>query len=83
VKGAYIPADLEFLGGSNLWNVRFARAVHDWEMDVFASFFKVLHLGSVRRGCEDQLRWAPYQRGLFKGKSFYYSLASPEGSCFP
>jgi hypothetical protein len=30
---------LEFVGGSNQWNVRFARAAQDWEMDIFAFFF--------------------------------------------
>jgi hypothetical protein len=30
---------LELLGGSNQWNVRFARAAQDWEVDIFTSFF--------------------------------------------
>jgi hypothetical protein len=58
-KDASIAANLEFLGGSNQWNVSFARAAHDWEVDVFASFFQVLHSVTVRRGCVDQLWWAP------------------------
>lgn len=52
-------------------------------MNVFASFFQVLHSISVRGGCEGQLWWAPSKRGLFKVKSFYSSMASPEDSCFP
>jgi hypothetical protein len=28
-KDAYVAKNLEFLGGSNQWNVSFAREVHD------------------------------------------------------
>jgi hypothetical protein len=38
-KDASIAANLEFLGGSNQWNVSFTRTAHDWEVDGFASFF--------------------------------------------
>jgi len=37
-KDTFVAVNLEFLGGSNQWNVSFARAAHDWEIDVFASF---------------------------------------------
>jgi hypothetical protein len=73
-KDASIATNLEILGGSNQWNVSFARVVHDWEVDVFASFFQVLHSASMRKGCVDQLRWVPAKRGLFTVKSFYSSL---------
>jgi hypothetical protein len=33
-KDASVAINLEFLGGSNQWNVSFAREVHDWEVDV-------------------------------------------------
>jgi hypothetical protein len=46
---------LELLGDSNQWSVSFSREAHDWELDVFASFFQVLHLVIVRRGSEDRL----------------------------
>jgi hypothetical protein len=39
-KDASVAANLEFLGGSIQWNVSFVRAAHDWEVDVFASFFR-------------------------------------------
>ena len=38
VKDASVAANLELLGGSNQWNVRFSRETHDWELEVFASF---------------------------------------------
>jgi hypothetical protein len=63
--------------------VSFTKAAHNWEADVFASFFQVLHSIRLRRGCVDQLWWNPSKSGLFKVKSFYCSLASFEASCFP
>jgi hypothetical protein len=52
-KVASIVNNLEFLGGSNQWNVSFAREVHDWKVDVFASFYQMLHSVIVRKGGED------------------------------
>ena len=34
-------AHLKLSGGSNQWNVSFARAIHDWVVDVFPLFFRV------------------------------------------
>jgi hypothetical protein len=71
VKDASVAANLELLGGSNKWNVRFSREAHDWELEVFASFLQVLHSVRVRRGCEDRLWWISSKRGLFKVNSFF------------
>jgi hypothetical protein len=38
-KNASVANNLELLGGSNHWDVSFAREAHDWKVDVFASFF--------------------------------------------
>jgi hypothetical protein len=59
----------------------FVREAHDWEIDVFASFFQVLHLTIVSRGRANRLWWVSSKRGLFKVKSFS-SLACSEGSRF-
>jgi hypothetical protein len=37
---------MEILGGSIQWDVSFIREVHDWEVDVFASF-QVLQSATV------------------------------------
>jgi hypothetical protein len=39
VKNAPVVANFELLGGSNQWNDSFSREAHDWEVEVFASFF--------------------------------------------
>ena len=38
-EGAFIMANLKFMGGSNQWNVSFTKAVQDWEMEVFTSIY--------------------------------------------
>lgn len=54
-KDAFVANNLEFLGGSNQWNVNFSREVHDSEAGVFTSFLQLLHLVIVRRDHEDNL----------------------------
>jgi hypothetical protein len=56
---------------------------HDWEVDDFVSFFQALHSVKVSRGSEDKLWWVSSKKGLFKVKSFFYSLACSRSSRFP
>jgi hypothetical protein len=56
---------------------------HDWEVNIFASLFQVLHSIIVRRGSEDRLWSVSSKKGLFKVKSFFSSLVCSEGSRFP
>jgi hypothetical protein len=39
VKDVSVADNMEILGGSIQWNVSFVKEAHDWEVDVFASFF--------------------------------------------
>jgi hypothetical protein len=80
---AFVAAHLELSGGSTQWNVSFARAAHDWEVDVFASFLRVLHSAKMRQECEDKLWRVPLKRGLFIVGSFYSVLVRNDGFCFP
>ena len=83
MKDASVADNMEVLGGSIQWNVSFVREAHDWEVDVFASFFQVLHSAIVSRGRADRLWWVSSKKGLFKVKSFFSLLACFEGRCFP
>jgi len=65
-KDAAVAAHLEFFGSSNQWNVNFARAAHDWEVDVLASFFKLVYSTKVSRHSEDKLWWVPPKRGCLQ-----------------
>jgi hypothetical protein len=53
---------MEILSSSTQWNVSFVREAHDWEVDIFASFFKVLHSAIVSTGHEDRLWWVSSKR---------------------
>jgi hypothetical protein len=46
--------------------VSLVREAHDWEVDVFASFFQVLHSAIVSRSRADRLWWFSSKRDLFK-----------------
>lgn len=44
----------------------FARAAHDWLVDAFVSFFRMLDLVGMRREGEDKSWWVPSKRGLYR-----------------
>jgi hypothetical protein len=62
--------------------VSFARTAHDWEVDAFALFFRVLYLARMRWEGEDKLWWVPSKRGLFGVKSFYSVMGCHVGFQF-
>jgi hypothetical protein len=61
----------------------FSKEAHDWEVEVFASFFQVLHSTRVRQGVADRLWWISSKRGHFMVKLLFASLACTEGRRFP
>jgi hypothetical protein len=83
VRMMLFAAHLEHSGGSNQWNISFVRAAGDWEVDVFASFFRVLYSVRVRWEDEGKLWWVPFKRGLFDVRSFYSVLGCNVGFLFP
>jgi hypothetical protein len=83
VKDVAVADNLEHLGDSIQWNVSFTREAHDWEVDVFVSFFQVLHSVKVSTDSEDKLWWVSSKKGVFKVKSSFYFLVSSNGSHFP
>jgi hypothetical protein len=82
VKDASAADNMEILSGFTQWNMSFVRKAHDLEVDIFASFFQVLHSAIVSRGCAYRLWWVSSKRGLFKVKSFFSSLACFESNRF-
>jgi hypothetical protein len=83
LKDVVVADNLERLGDSFQWNVGFIREADDWEVDVFASFFQLLHSIKVNRDTKDSLWWVPSKKGVFKVKAFFYSLTSAGGGRFP
>jgi len=55
VKDALVADHLVVVSGSYQWDVRFFRAVHDWEVDVMASFFSLLYSSRVVHDGGDRL----------------------------
>jgi hypothetical protein len=51
-KDALVATHLVLQNGSYQWDVSFFRAAHDWEVDIFASFFSLLY--STRVDCEGE-----------------------------
>jgi hypothetical protein len=74
VKDASVADNMEILGGSFQWNVSFVREAHDWEVDVFGSFFQILHSTRVNSDRADCLRWVSSKKGVFRVKSYFGSL---------
>jgi hypothetical protein len=48
----------------------FSREAHDWEVDIFASFFQVLHSINIRRGSEDSYGGSPPKKACSRSGLF-------------
>jgi hypothetical protein len=46
-KDAPVEAHMDFSGDAIKWNVSFAKTAQNWEVDVFASFYKLLYLARM------------------------------------
>jgi len=63
--------------------VSFVREAHDWEVDVFASFFQVLDSTNVNFEMANCLIWVSSKTGVFRVKSYFGSMMCSGGSRFP
>jgi hypothetical protein len=54
VKDASIAANMDFTSGSLQWNVSCIWLVHNWELEVLASFYTLLYSHRMRRDEEDK-----------------------------
>jgi hypothetical protein len=79
----YVATHVEFSGGAIYWNVSFARAAHDWEVDTFTLYFMMLYLVTMRWEGKDKWWWVPFKRGLFGVKAFYNIMGYHDGFRFP
>ena len=83
VKEASIVVNMDLWSGSLQRNVSFSRLVHNWEVEVLASFYTLLYSHRMRREGEDQIWWAPSCKGKFEVKSFYNILTFKKVNHFP
>jgi hypothetical protein len=82
-KEASIADNMEHSSGSIQWNIQFTRLMHDWEVEVLASFYRCLYDCKIRGVGVDKLWWVPSCKGLFEVKSYYRVLSSTGASFFP
>jgi hypothetical protein len=82
-KDASIADNIDTSGGTLQWNVSFSRLVHDWELEVLASFYTLLYLYRMSREGEDKIWWVSSSKGKFDVRSFHNILASKEANPFP
>jgi hypothetical protein len=74
-KDTLVADHLVVVSGSYQWDVRFFRDVHDWEVDVMASFFSLLYSSKVAQDGGDRFWWSLSHKGSFDVRSFYKALA--------
>ncbi len=70
-------------GDSIHWDVTFSCLAQDQEIESFSSFLELLYSITVTSIGEDKVCWQPSQSKIFEVKSYYKTLTSNGGDCFP
>jgi hypothetical protein len=73
-KEASIVDNVERSNGATQWNIQFTRLIHDWEVEVLASFYQCLYSCKLREDGDNKL-WVPSRKGGLEVKSFYRALS--------
>jgi hypothetical protein len=74
---------MERSNGTIQWNIVFTRLIHDWEVEILASFYNCLYSYKLRGVGEDKLWWVPSSKGAFEVRSYYRVLVSHGPISFP
>jgi hypothetical protein len=82
-KEASITDNMEHANGTIQWNIVFTHLIHDWEVEILASFYSCLYSLKLRGAGEDKLWWIPSSKGAFEGRSYYRVLSSHGPTSFP
>jgi hypothetical protein len=82
-REATIADNVEYSNGSTQWNIVFTRLLHDWEVEILASFYSLLYSIKFRGVGEDKLWWIPSNKGSFEVSSFYRVLSAHGSLPFP
>ena len=80
LKEASIADNVELSNGVVQWKIAFTRLMHDWEVEVLASFYSSF---KFRGHLEDKLWWIPSSKGSFEVSTFYRVLSPPGSISFP
>jgi hypothetical protein len=82
-REASIADNVERTNGTIQWNIVFTRLIHDWEVEILASFYNCLYSYKLRGVGEDKLWWVPSSKGAFELRSYYWVLSSHGPISFP
>jgi hypothetical protein len=82
-KEASIADNMERSNGTIQWNIVFIRLIHDWEVEILASFYNCLYSLKLRGVGEDKLWWIHSSKGAFEVRSYYRVLSSHGPTSFP
>jgi hypothetical protein len=82
-REASIADNMERANGTIQWNIVFTHLIHDWEVEILASFYNCLYSWKLRGVGEDKLWWIPSSKGAFEVRSYYRVLSSHGPSSFP
>jgi hypothetical protein len=82
-KDASMANHLVLLSDFQRWNVNFLRVTHDWEVDLFTSFFNLLYSFRLRQGGKNKLCWVLSKRELFDVRTYYNVLIPHDNIPFP
>jgi hypothetical protein len=55
---------------------------HDWELELFSSFFNQMYFIKLEQDGAEKLCWKPYKKGLFDVKSFCNVLIPNDSNPF-
>jgi hypothetical protein len=66
---------VQFSNGILQWNISFTKLVHDWEVDLAASFFDLLYSLRLGQGCKDKICRIPSNRRMLEGRYFFMRFA--------
>ena len=59
------------------------RNFNDWEVDMVAAFFNLIHSKSPVHELDDVLKWSLKKNGTFDIGSFYHAIRDSVSSGFP
>ena len=56
------------------WQLQFVRNFNDWEVDMVAAFFNLIHSKSPVHESDDVIKWSLKKNGTFDIRSFYHAI---------
>jgi hypothetical protein len=65
------------------WQFQFVRNFNDWEVDMVAAFFSLIHSKAPVHEADDVIKWSLKKNGTFDIRSFYHAIRGSGSNGFP